>query len=266
MKETELRNKKTYNIDKIDTLKALKIINSEDKKVSKAVKKELKHINEAIDLIVSSFNNGGRLIYIGAGTSGRLGVLDASECLPTFGVSKDQVIGIMAGGNEALYNPSIDSEDSQELGINDVKAINLSSKDSIVGISVSGDASYVIGALKYAKSINANVIALTSNLDAKIIEYADVAIVTRTKQEVITGSTRMKAGTAHKMVLNMLSTMSMVKTNKVISNLMVNVLPTNEKLMNRSISIIKELSDIDENKAKEELLKGKTIQEIIKKI
>jgi len=265
MKKTELRNEKTMNIDKASTLDALTLMSNENKVAAEAVEKVLPQIAQAVDLIVESFNKGGRLIYIGAGTSGRLGVLDASECPPTFGVSPNQVVGIIAGGDIALRTAVEGGEDKGDKGIEDVKFINLNSNDTLVGISVSGDASYIVEALKYGKSIGANIISLTCNEDALINKVADVQIVTDTGAEVITGSTRLKAGTAHKMVLNMLTTVSMIKTGKVIENLMINVAPTNIKLFDRAVRISVTLTGISEELASEELKKGLSIRQIVDK-
>jgi len=265
MKKTEQRNPNTLNIDKVSTLDAVKMMNNEDKLVACAVEKCMPEIAQAIDLIVDSFNKGGRLLYIGAGTSGRLGVLDASECPPTFGTPSSQVIGIIAGGDKCLRSAAENAEDDGNHGVMDCKNYDLNTKDTLVGISVSGDASYVLEALKYAKSVGAHTISLTCNFDALINEVVDIKIVTDVGPEVITGSTRLKSGTAHKMVLNMLSTISMVKTGKVISNLMVNVRPTNIKLFNRCVRIIQTLVDINEETAREELNKGLSIREIVDK-
>ena len=263
MKKTEQRNKKSMGLDKMSAFEIVKLMNDEDKTVAYAVEKALPQIAEAIDLIVAALNSGGRLIYIGAGTSGRLGVLDASECPPTFGVSHGMVCGVMAGGESAMFKAAEGAEDNAYSGMRDVQAIELSKKDALVGISVAGDAEYVYSALEYARGLGAKTIALTCNDDAKIIEVADIAIVTDTGAEVLTGSTRLKAGTAHKMVLNMLSTAVMVRTGKVIENLMVNVTPTNIKLFNRAARICDTLTGIGVDAAKTELSKGRTIVEIV---
>jgi N-acetylmuramic acid 6-phosphate etherase len=194
--------------------------------------------------------NGGRLIYMGAGTSGRLGVLDASECPPTFGVSDDVVIGIIAGGDSALRKASEGAEDDKNAGENDLKKINLTDKDVVIGISAAGGARYVINALLYAKSIGCKTIGITSNENSLLDRTSDISIVTDTGAEVVTGSTRMKAGTAQKLVLNMLSTCAMIKTGKVYENLMINLKPTNEKLTGRMIRIVSEIKGISEEQAK----------------
>ena len=254
MKKTEQRNQKTMNIDKVSTLEAVKMMNEEDKTVAYAVEKVLDHIAEAVDLIVDSFNKGGRLLYIGAGTSGRLGVMDAAECGPTFGVEFSQVQGIIAGGYDCMFKPSENKEDEYEAGVNDCKQFKVSKNDTLVGLSVAGDARYVLGAIEYARSLGAHTVAVTCNEDAKILAVGgDVGIFLDTGPEVITGSTRLKAGTAQKMVCNMLTTISMVKTGKVRENLMVNVQPSNEKLFNRCVRIIREMVDIPEEVAREAL-------------
>ena len=266
MKKTEQRNQKTMNIDKVSTLEAVKMMNEEDKTVAYAVEKVLDHIAEAVDLIVDSFNKGGRLLYIGAGTSGRLGVMDAAECGPTFGVDFNQVQGIIAGGYNCMFKPSENKEDEYEAGVNDCKEFKVSKNDTLVGLSVAGDARYVLGAIEYARSLGAHTVAVTCNEDAKILAVGgDVGIFLDTGPEVITGSTRLKAGTAQKMVCNMLTTISMVKTGKVRENLMVNVQPSNEKLFNRCVRIIREMVDIPEEVAREELKNGLSIIQIVDK-
>ncbi|MBQ8320030.1 MAG: N-acetylmuramic acid 6-phosphate etherase [Clostridia bacterium] len=263
MKKTERRNEKSMNLDKMSAMEIVRLMNDEDKGVAYAVERALPEIAEAVERIVGSINVGGRLVYIGAGTSGRLGVLDASECPPTFGIPHGVVVGVIAGGKEAVRKAAEGAEDSACNGIRDVQELGLCAKDTIVGISVAGDAEYVCSALEYARSVGAVTVALTCNEDAKIAEIAEIAIVTDTGAEVLTGSTRLKAGTAHKMVLNMLSTAVMVRTGKVIENLMVNVTPTNVKLFNRAARICDALTGIGEERAKEELSKGRTLVEIV---
>ena len=263
MKKTELRNPNTMHLDKMSSLEIARVMNNEDKTVAYAVEKALPEIAKAIDVIVQSFQRGGRLLYIGAGTSGRLGVLDASECPPTYGVPYDMVVGIIAGGKGALVNAAEGAEDNARSGKDDVIAAQISPKDTLVGISVAGDAEYVRCAMEYARSIGASTVALTCNDDAKILSVADVGIITDTGAEVVTGSTRLKAGTAHKMVLNMLTTASMVKMGKVIENLMVNVAPTNVKLLDRAARIASELSGESYEQAKEKLENGWSIREIV---
>lgn len=263
MKNTEQRNPKTMHLDKMTTLEAVTVMNEEDKTVAYAVEKALPQIAQAVDLVVDSFQKGGRLIYVGAGTSGRLGVLDASECPPTYGVPYDMVVGVIAGGKNAVFQAAEGAEDSGASGVKDLKEIQLCEKDTVVGISVSGDAAYIYDALEYAQSVGAHAIALTGNPINRISGVADITILTDTGAEVVTGSTRLKAGTAHKMVLNMLSTVAMVKTGKVIENLMVNVAPTNVKLFDRAARIADTLTGIGVEKAKEELSKGRSIVRIV---
>jgi len=263
MKHTEQRNPNTMGLDKMTALEAVTAMNNEDKTVAFAVEKALPEIAQAVELVVDSFQKGGRLIYVGAGTSGRLGVLDASECPPTLGVPYEQVIGVIAGGKDAVFKAAEGAEDSGEYGVLDMKNINISDKDTVVGISVSGDAAYIYEALAYAKSMGAHTVALSGNPENRISQQAKVTIVTDTGAEALTGSTRLKAGTAHKMVLNMLSTVAMVRTGKVIENLMVNVAPTNVKLFDRAARICDTLTGMGVDAAKAELAKGRSIVEIV---
>lgn len=263
MKNTEQRNPKTMHIDKMTTLEAVTVMNEEDKTVAYAVEKALPEIAQAVDLVVDSFQKGGRLIYVGAGTSGRLGVLDASECPPTYGVPYGVVVGVIAGGRNAVFQAAEGAEDSGSSGVKDLQEISLCDKDTVVGISVSGDAAYIYDALEYAGRVGAHTVALTGNPVNRISEVAQVTILTDTGAEVVTGSTRLKAGTAHKMVLNMLSTVAMVRTGKVIENLMVNVAPTNVKLFDRAARIVDTLTGMGVERAKEELSKGRSIVEIV---
>ncbi|MBQ8876085.1 MAG: N-acetylmuramic acid 6-phosphate etherase [Clostridia bacterium] len=263
MKHTEQRNPNTMGLDKMTALEAVTAMNNEDKTVAYAVEKALPQIANAVELVVDSFQKGGRLIYVGAGTSGRLGVLDASECPPTFGVPYDQVIGVIAGGRDAVFKAAEGAEDSGEYGAKDMQNVGVSNKDTVVGISVSGDAAYIYESLRYAKAQGAHTVALTGNSENRISEMAQVTIVTDTGAEALTGSTRLKAGTAHKMVLNMLSTVAMVRTGKVIENLMVNVAPTNIKLFDRAARICDTLTGMGVEKAKAELAKGRSIVDIV---
>lgn len=235
---TEQSNPKSKNIDELSTLDTLRIINDEDKSVALAVEKILPEIAKAVDIIAEKLSAGGRLFYIGAGTSGRLGVLDAVECPPTFGVDYDMVQGVMAGGNNAIFKAVEGAEDSLTLAENDLKARDFSKEDILVGIAASGRTPYVVGGLKYAKSVGAKTIALSCVENPKIAEFADISLNPITGAEVITGSTRMKAGTAEKMTLNMLSTGAMIKLGKVYGNLMVDVKTSNEKLSERAINIV----------------------------
>ena len=246
---TEEQNPRTKNIDKLDTLSMLEIINSEDKKAAIAVEAELKNIAKAVDLITDKLKKGGRMLYIGAGTSGRLGVLDASECPPTFGVSPHMIQGVIAGGPKALMSSIEGAEDNKDRAITDLKERNLTANDILVGIAASGRTPYVVSALKYAKLIKASTIALSCTRNSEIAGLADVAITPLTGSEVITGSTRLKAGTATKMVLNMLTTATMIKLGKVRGNLMVDVQAANEKLKSRAINIVKTVTNCDDETA-----------------
>jgi len=236
---TEGRNPSTLNIDRVSTLDMITLINEEDKKVAIAVEKKKEQIAKAVDVIAERMLQGGRLIYVGAGTSGRLGILDASECPPTYGVSFDLVQGVIAGGNTAIFKAVEGAEDSMTLGREDVMKIKLSKEDIICGIAASGRTPYVIGAMKYGREVGAAVLAVTMNKESEMAEYADIPISIEVGPEVIMGSTRMKAGTAQKMVLNMLSTGAMIKLGKVYGNLMVDVQPSNEKLRVRARRIVK---------------------------
>ncbi|MGL5756449.1 MAG: N-acetylmuramic acid 6-phosphate etherase [Paraclostridium sp.] len=252
---TESRNQNTLDIDKISTLEMVKKINNEDKKVALAVETQLPQIAKAIDGIVDRMHKGGRLIYIGAGTSGRLGILDASECPPTYGVSEDLVQGVIAGGQEAIFRAKEGSEDSKELAIQDLKEKSLNENDTLVGIAASGRTPYVIGALEYANKIGALTVSITCNSDSEVAKVAKISISPVVGAEVVTGSTRLKSGTAQKLVLNMLSTGSMIKMGKVYGNLMVDVKSTNEKLVERAKKIVSEATGININEATEVLNK-----------
>lgn len=250
---TESRNSSSLNIDKVSTLDMVKIINNEDKKVALAVEKELVKIAEAIDGIVSGMQKGGRLIYIGAGTSGRLGILDASECPPTYGVSEELVQGIIAGGTEAIFRAKEGAEDSKELAIEDLKSKNITENDTIVGLAASGRTPYVIGGLEYANKIGALTVSITCNANSEVAKVSKVSIAPVVGAEVVTGSTRMKAGTAQKLVLNMLSTGTMIKLGKVYGNLMVDVRATNKKLVERAKKIVCEATEVDREVAEKVL-------------
>lgn len=237
MLKTEMRNKNTTHIDRMSTYDMMRVIQNENVNAAMAVENELERIGLAVDAITKRMEQGGRLFYVGCGTSGRLGVLDASECPPTYGVSYDTVIGIMAGGNAALSRAGEAEEDSYDDGCRDLSAYGITEKDSIVGISVSGGAAYVIGALETANKAGALTIALSCNEACPIEKIAEIGIHPDTGAEVVTGSTRMKAGTAHKMILNMISTAVMIKLGHVYENLMVNLEPSNIKLRDRMIRI-----------------------------
>jgi len=235
---TEQRNSATLNIDKCTTLEMVRLINDEDKKIAAAVEKVLPDIASAVDVIAEKFKSGGRLFYIGAGTSGRLGVLDASECPPTFGVNADMVQGIIAGGNIALTCAVEGAEDDKSAAVVDLEEKNFSAADVLVGIAASGRTPYVLGAIEYAKKISASTVGISCVENSALAKIVDIAITPITGAEVITGSTRMKAGTATKMVLNMLTTGAMIRLGKVYGNLMVDVHATNDKLRDRAKRIV----------------------------
>lgn len=252
---TETRNENSSNIDMLSTLEMLKVINNEDKKVALAVEKELDKIALAVDRITESFKKGGRLIYIGAGTSGRLGILDASECPPTYGTDPSMVVGIIAGGEKAIFKAVENAEDSEELCLQDLKNINFNSNDFLVGIAASGRTPYVIGGLKYAKEIGSKSASISCNVASAMAKIADIAIELVVGAEVVTGSSRLKAGTSQKMVLNMLTTASMIKLGKVYGNLMVDVEATNAKLVERQTKIVMEATDCTREEAEQALSK-----------
>lgn len=241
MQKTEARNQATTHIDRMTTAEMLACIQRENLNAAKAVGEALPSIEKACDSIAEGLSLGGRLIYIGAGSSGRLGVLDATECPPTYGVSPELVSGIIAGGDGAMFHAVEGAEDDPELGARDLMAKNPTRNDRIVGISASGNAAYVAGAVARAKSIGCVTIGVTSNFGSRLALETDIPIVTDTGAEVIAGSTRMKAGSAQKMVLNMLSTCAMIKTGHVCENLMINLRPTNKKLADRMAGIVSEL-------------------------
>lgn len=246
---TERRNPRSRDIDRLTTAEMVSLINSEDKKVADAVEKVCPQIAAAIDLIYTRMKRGGRLIYCGCGTSGRLGILDASECPPTYSVSPETVQAVIAGGKGAVFNAVEGAEDSAELGKEDMLKLSLTENDTLVGIAASGRTPYVLGAMKAARDAGAGVIGLTCCPGSEIERAADIGISPDPEPEVITGSTRMKCGTAQKMVLNMLSTCTMVKLGKVYGNLMVDVKHSNEKLVHRCISIVREATGADEKTA-----------------
>jgi N-acetylmuramic acid 6-phosphate etherase len=250
---SEERNPRTMGIDLMATPEIVATINAEDRLVPEAVGKTLPQVAQAVDRIVEAFGKGGRLVYIGAGTSGRLGVLDASECPPTFGVPPTMVVGVIAGGLGALVSAVEGAEDSVEGGAADLRAIDLTNRDVVVGIAVSGRTPYVIGALNYAKSLGAVTVGLTCNPDSAIAGLADISIAPLVGAEVVTGSTRLKSGTAQKLVLNMLSTASMIRIGKTYQNLMVDVRTSNEKLLARAVRIVMQATDCPEQVAEEAL-------------
>ncbi|GAB2649874.1 N-acetylmuramic acid 6-phosphate etherase [Vibrio panuliri] len=237
---TETRNVASQNIDTLSTFEMLKVINDEDKTVAYAVEKTLNEITQVVDAVTSAFEQGGRLIYMGAGTSGRLGILDASECPPTYGTPAEQVVGVIAGGHTAIFKAVENAEDSPQLAVTDLEQINFSHKDVLVGIAASGRTPYVIGGMEYAKKQGAFVACIVCNPTCPMIDAADVAITPIVGPEVVTGSSRMKAGTAQKLVLNMLTTGAMIRSGKVFGNLMVDVEATNAKLVQRQTNIVVE--------------------------
>lgn len=253
MIKTEGRNPKTTHIDQMTTAEMLGVMQEANLEAAAAVGEELERIGEAVDRISERMASGGRLFYVGCGTSGRLGVLDASECPPTYGVKPELVVGIIAGGDTALRQAVEGAEDDRERGRAELAAHKIDRLDSVVGISAAGGAKYVLGALEYAKSVGALTVALSCREGCEAERIADIGIHPDTGAEVVTGSTRMKAGTAHKMILNMISTAVMIKAGHVRENLMINLRPTNEKLRRRMISIVCELSGADEAAAEASL-------------
>ncbi|EGQ9417314.1 N-acetylmuramic acid 6-phosphate etherase [Vibrio cholerae] len=251
---SEGRNPDTMDIDLFSSQEIVERLNQQDKQVPLAVEAVLPQIAQAVDKITAAFKQGGRLIYLGAGTSGRLGVLDASECPPTFGVSDQMVIGLIAGGKEAMFTAQEGAEDNATLGAHDLQQIDFSSKDVLVGIAASGRTPYVIGALEYANDLGATTIALSCNPDSPIAEIAQIAISPVVGPEALTGSTRLKSGTAQKLVLNMLTTASMIRLGKSYQNLMVDVRATNRKLIARAVRIVMQATDCQREEA-EALLK-----------
>ena len=250
MIKTEQRNPDTMHIDRMSTLDMLKIINKENMNTVNAVEAALPQIEKAVDAITDALKKGGRLFYIGAGTSGRLGVADAAECPPTFGVSPELVKGIIAGGDACMTRAAEGEEDDAEAGERDLLAQNITENDVIVGISASGGPAYVLAALKKAKELGCITVSITSNAGSPMDSFADIPICADTGAEVVTGSTRMKAGTAQKLILNMLSTCTMIKLGMVYENLMINLRPTNLKLTDRMIRIVEELTGADRETAK----------------
>ena len=251
MLKTEMRNENTYNIDNMTTIEMLSVINAENASVTTAVEKALPEIAIVCDMVADTIKSGGKVYYIGSGTSGRLAVCDAAECPPTFGVPHDLFNGIIAGGERCMFRPAENAEDNAEAGVEDLKNRNFSKKDILIGISASGSASYVISAVEYAKSIGAKTASITNNPDTLLGRTADIDICADTGAEVITGSTRMKAGTAQKIILNMISTASMVKCGCVYENMMINLRPTNRKLRQRMIGIVTEILGCTPEKAEQ---------------
>lgn len=253
MLTTEKRNENSMNIDNMSTMEVLTLINNEDMSVAEKVRENLPQIEEVIDVVCHSFKKGGRLFYVGAGTSGRIGILDAVECPPTFSTSPDLVQGVMAGGMKAIEKAVEGAEDKEEIGALDLMDKNLTELDVVIGIAASGRTPYVIGALDYANKIGASTVSLSSNENAIISQHADIKIEVLTGPEVITGSTRMKAATAHKLILNMITSTSMIKIGKVYENLMVDVSVSNKKLKERAKGILSTITNISHEKAEEYL-------------
>ena len=249
MSRTEARNPKTTNFSKESTIDMLKIINEENMNSVKAVEDALGDVAKAVDAVTAAFLQGGRLIYVGAGTSGRIAVMDASECPPTFGVDYNTVITVMAGGKDAMFRAAEGVEDSAEAGREDLLERLPTERDVVMGISASGNAEYVASALRTAKELGCVTISLSSNEKCKIGSIADIAIFVNTGAEVISGSTRMKAGNSQKFVLNMITTCAMAKTGKVYENLMINLRPTNIKLKGRMIGIVADICEVSEEEA-----------------
>ncbi len=255
-KTTETRNLKSMKMDSMNVREVLTLINEEDKRVPESVQKVIPEIEKAVDLVIETFNKGGRLIYMGAGTSGRLGVLDAVECPPTFGVDKTKVMGLIAGGEKAFIEAQEGAEDSKELAIEELKEIGLTSSDIVCGIAASGRTPYAIGGIEYAKMIGCKTIAISCNRGSMIGKIADVAIEVEVGPEVLTGSTRMKAGTAQKLILNMISTTSMTGIGKVYENLMVDLKITNIKLQERAKNNVMQITGCSYEVAQEALEKS----------
>ncbi len=250
---TESRNPASADIDSLPTLDMLRVINREDQTVALAVEKTLPQVAQVVDAVAQAFRLGGRLIYMGAGTSGRLGILDASECPPTFGTPAEQVVGLIAGGHKAILKAVENAEDNRELAVNDLKALNFSEKDVLVGIAASGRTPYVLGGMEYGLSLGATVAAVSCNPDSEMSRLAGIAITPVVGPEVITGSSRMKAGTAQKLILNMITTGAMIRSGKVYGNLMADVEATNAKLVERQKRIVMAATECDRATAEQAL-------------
>lgn len=247
---TETRNPNTQDLDIMTSLEIVTVMNQEDRNVCLAIEETLPEIAKLVDVVAAAFEKGGRLIYMGAGTSGRLGVLDASECPPTYGVSPEQVVGLIAGGDYALRNAVEGAEDSREFGVQDLKDRNLTKDDVVVGIAASGRTPYVLGGLAYAKELGCVTAAVACNKNSAIGQAADIAIEAQPGPEVLTGSTRLKAGTTQKLILNMITTAAMVRTGKAYHNLMVNVVQSNEKLRTRAENIVMDSTGVEREEAR----------------
>ncbi len=250
---TEARNQASLELDKMSPLEVVTLMNAEDAKVPLAIKPHLEEIAQAVQWCIHSLENGGRIIYMGAGTSGRLGVVDASECPPTFGVPAEMVVGLIAGGPSAFIKAVEGAEDSKELGANDLKELGLKELDTVIGLAASGRTPYVIGGLEYANQLGCKTVAIACNAGSAIGKVAKLAIEAIVGPEVLTGSTRLKAGTAQKLILNMISTASMVGIGKCYKNLMVDVMQSNEKLHVRAQNIVMEVTGVSRDEAKQTL-------------
>lgn len=246
---TEMRNPASMHMDKMNTIDMARLVISANHEAVRAAEEAVESIAEAVDAVANAFQNGNRLFYVGAGTSGRLGILDASECPPTFGVPYDMVTGILAGGKERMFRAGENEEDKYEKGVEAMTEYGVKAGDVVVGISAAGNAAYVVGALERAKEIGCVTVGLCCNPDARILQVSDIRIVTETGAEVLTGSTRLKAGTAQKVVLNTITTCAMAKTGKVYENMMINLAPSNEKLRARVIRITAAILECDESRA-----------------
>ncbi|MDO9628703.1 MAG: N-acetylmuramic acid 6-phosphate etherase [Acholeplasmataceae bacterium] len=257
---TEKRNENTKNIDLVSTTEILRLINNEDKTVPLAVEKAIGQISTVVDRVTETFKNGGRLFYLGAGTSGRLGVLDASECPPTFGVPNDLVTGIIAGGDHALRYSIEGVEDSPKAAKDDLKKHHLTKHDFVIGIAASGRTPYAIGGVEYANELGCKTGCITTSADSEIAKIAQFPIEAITGAEPLTGSTRMKSGTAQKLILNMITTASMVKIGKVYENLMIDVQMSNNKLVSRAQRIVMEVTGVSEEVAEEYLMKYNSVK------
>ena len=247
---TETRNLDTWNLDEMTPFEIAQVMNRNDARVPEAITPHLEQIARIISAVEHAFLNGGRLIYMGAGTSGRRGGLDASECPPTFGVSEDQVVGLIAGGDIALRSPVEGAEDNMDLGEEDLKKICITDKDVVIGLAASGRTPYVVGGLRYARNVGCITAAVVCNSGSRIAEEADIPVEIEVGPEILTGSTRLKAGTAQKLVLNMISTGAMVRTGKAYQNLMVNVVQSNQKLCTRAENIIMDATGADRETAR----------------
>lgn len=247
---TEAQNPRTRRLDAMSVEELLRVMNAEDARVPDAVARQIPQIARAVELVVQALRAGGRLIYLGAGTSGRLGVLDAAECPPTFGTDPGQVVGLLAGGQGAMFRAAEGAEDRAQDGVRDLTELGLTDRDVVVGIAASGRTPYVIGGLDHARAAGAATVSIACNPGAEVSRHAQVAIELDNGPEVLTGSTRLKAGTSQKLVLNMISTAAMVGLGKVYGNLMVDLRPTNEKLLARAVRIVREATDCDEDTAR----------------